>query len=289
MVARASAARRPSSVMLWRSRATNMPSEIITMLTGVLSCARFLSSASSACSVARARRAGFEQHRARVGFELVPAGLEVGAGHPAHSRSTAFWNVPGSLFSSAHASLMLMRDHPDPLARRAGDAHQRVGDALAIGGELDAADAGRAGAPGRPGRRARADRTASARCAGCCGTRRRAGCLRRRRTAAAARWSSLSFDVTPTSRGVAGVTLAGRRRDELHRRDRARLAVDLELEVGGRQRRHRLGVAIDDVDVDEHDLGLGLERRPRQLRRLRRWRLLRREQRSSTPNHDSSE
>ena len=89
-----------------------MPSDIITMLTGVFSCARFRSSASIACSVARARALASSSKRARVGFDLVSAGLETRAGQPAHSRSTACWNVPGSLLSSAHASLMLTRVMP---------------------------------------------------------------------------------------------------------------------------------------------------------------------------------
>ena len=208
------------------------------MLTGILSCARLLSSASSDCSVARARPLASSSIARASASTWFVAGLEIRRRlMPAHSRSTAFWNVPGSLLSSAHASLMLMCIMPMRLLARAGDAHQRVGDALAIGGELDAAEAGgQARQADQVARRQSIEQRLRGAQDGC-------GSTPTRRLPSSTTNSSrrpvvaVSFEVEAASRGVAGVVLVGTVEMNCTDVDRPRLAVDLELEVGRRQRR----------------------------------------------------
>ena len=112
------------------------------MLTGILSCARFLSSASSDCSVARARPLASSSMARAVGFELVSAGFEIGAGHAGAFAAHGVLERARVVVLERPRFADVDVHHADAAAGGAGDAHQAVGDALAIGGELDAAEAG---------------------------------------------------------------------------------------------------------------------------------------------------
>ena len=118
------------------------------MLTGVFSGARFRSSGFQIAHFRfeiPARGAGaaarFEHHGAPVGLELVGARFEIRAGHAGAFARDRVLEGAGIVAFERPGLADVDVHHADAAARRAGDAHQRIVDALAIGGELDAAEA----------------------------------------------------------------------------------------------------------------------------------------------------
>ena len=125
--ARLGGAARPSFAMLWRSRATNMPSEIITTLTGCLERRQVPRAGLRAtCSVARARALASSSSCARVDSRPASAhASSAGAGHAdalaLDGRSASVAGIvvlerPG--LADVDLCVMPTRD-----AGRAGDAH----------------------------------------------------------------------------------------------------------------------------------------------------------------------